>query len=101
MRIKEMQAQVELSFSGNEPPRHPPKSAPSFISNLLTIAGGQFGFIAIAAITEICFARLLGPAPRGLISLCLMSIAVGAMVGSLGSVVGVVVWTSKFRVDYF
>jgi len=95
-----MQAQVELSFSGNEPPCHPPKSAPSFISNLLTIAGGQFGCIAIAAITEICFARLLGPAPRGLISLCLMSIAVGAMVGSLGSEVVVVVWISKFRGDY-
>ena len=73
------------------------KSAASFISNLLTIAGGQFGCIAIAAIAEICFARLLGPAPRGLISLCLMAVAFGAMVGSLGSEAVVVVWISRFR----
>ena len=74
-----------------------PRTEPSFISNLLTIAGGQFGCIAIAAIAEICFARLLGPAPRGLISLSLMSIAFGAMVGSLGSEAVVVVWISRFR----
>src|SRR5208282_654850 len=74
-----------------------PKSPPSFISSLLTIAGGQFGCVAIAAIAEICFARLLGPAPRGLISLCLMAVSFGAMVGSLGSEATVVVWISRSR----
>ncbi len=73
------------------------KPVPTFVSNLFTIAGGQFGCIAIAAITELFFARLLGPAPRGLISLCMMAIAFGAMVGSLGSEATVVVWISKFR----
>jgi O-antigen/teichoic acid export membrane protein len=84
-----------LAYEGDSI-RHP-KSPPSFTSSLLTIAGGQFGCIAIAAIAEICFARLLGPAPRGLISLCLMAIAFGAMVGSLGSEATVVVWISRSR----
>lgn len=78
-------------------PQKPSQSTTGFISNLLTIAGGQFGCIAIAAIAETCFARLLGPAPRGLISLTLMAIAFGAMVGSLGSEAVVVVWISRFK----
>lgn len=99
MRIDGLQEQ--LGLHGKEPIHaHSSKSVPSFISSLLTIAGGQFGCIAIAAIAEICYARLLGPAPRGLISLCLMAIAFGAMVGSLGSEAVVVVWISKFRDDH-
>lgn len=86
---------IELGSEGGSSPH--PVSPPSFISSLLTIAGGQFGCIAIAAVAEICFARLLGPAPRGLISLCLMAVAFGAMVGSLGSEATVVVWISKSR----
>lgn len=92
------QEQLDLILPANKDGtiRHP-KSPPRFISSLLTIAGGQFGCIAIAAIAEICFARLLGPAPRGLISLCLMAVAFGAMVGSLGSESTVVVWISRSR----
>jgi len=74
-----------------------PRKTGSFLGNVVTIAGGQFGCIAIAALAEICYARLLGPAPRGLISLCLMASALGAMLGSLGSEAVVVVWSSKFR----
>jgi O-antigen/teichoic acid export membrane protein len=93
-------AQELLELSSLDNPAtgaNPPKSSPSFLSNLLTIAGGQFGCIAIAAIAEICFARLLGPAPRGLISLSLMAVAFGAMIGSLGSEATVVVWISRFK----
>jgi O-antigen/teichoic acid export membrane protein len=92
------QEQVDQILLGNEDgsTRHP-KSPPIFISALLTIAGGQLGCVAIAAIAEICFARLLGPAPRGLISLCLMAVAFGGMVGSLGSEATVVVWISRSR----
>lgn len=75
-------------------------SRPGFISSILTIAGGQLGCIALAALTELCFARMLGPAPRGLISLCMMSIAFGCMVGSLGSEATVVVWISRFRENH-
>lgn len=72
-------------------------SPPSFLSSLLAIAGGQLGCMVLAALAELCFARLLGPAPRGLVSLCLMSIAFGALIGSLGSEATVVVWISRFR----
>jgi stage V sporulation protein B len=72
-------------------------SPPNFISSILAIAGGQLGCAAIAAIAELCFARLLGPNFRGLVSLCLMSIAFGALVGSLGSEATVVVWISRFK----
>jgi O-antigen/teichoic acid export membrane protein len=73
------------------------KTPPSFISSLVTIAGGQLGCTAVAALAELSFARLLGPASRGLVSLCLMSIAFGALIGSLGSEATVVVWISRFR----
>lgn len=92
------QALLELSSSDREVPQTgAPGKTTSFVHNLLTIAGGQFGCIAIAALAEVCYARLLGPAPRGLISLCLMATALGSMVGSLGSEAVVVVWISKFR----
>jgi stage V sporulation protein B len=95
------QEQLELILIANEGASFSrPKSSTSFVSSLLAIAGGQFGCIAIAAIAEICFARLLGPAPRGLISLCLMAVAFGAMVGSLGSEATVVVWISRFRAHH-
>src|SRR5215472_14947833 len=73
------------------------RSSPRFISSLLTIAGGQLGCAAVAALAELCFARLLGPAPRGLISLCLMAVAFGALLGSLGSEATVVLWISKSK----
>jgi len=81
-------------------PKNYPDSLLSFFNNLLTIAGGQFGCIAIAALAELCFARLLGPAPRGVISLCVMSVAFGCMIGSLGSEATVVVWISKFKENH-
>lgn len=96
MRSDGVQEQMELTLTEAGSAVFP-KTEPSFISNLLAIAGGQLGCIAFAAIAEICYARLLGPAPRGLISLSLMSIAFGAMVGSLGSEAVVVVWISRFR----
>jgi stage V sporulation protein B len=89
--------QLQLGLLGTQVgSRQVARNTSSFISSLLAITGGQLGCIAIAAIAEICFARLLGPAARGLISLSLMSIGLGAMVGSLGSEAVVVVWISKF-----
>ena len=69
-------------------------SRPRFISSLFAIASGQLGCVAVAALAELSFARLLGPAPRGLISLSLMSIAFGSLIGSLGSEATIVVWIS-------
>ena len=77
--------------------RHKGPSPPSFVSSVLTIAGGQAGCAVIAALAELSFARLLGPAPQGLISLCLMSIGFGTLVGSLGSEATAILWISRSK----
>lgn len=68
-----------------------------FLANIATILGGQFGTIAIAALTEVCVARLLGPAPRGQISVCTMAIWFGAVLGGLGGDAPIVIWAAGFR----
>lgn len=70
---------------------------PAFAASLLAILGGQAACAAIALLTEICYARFLGPAPRGLISLCLMSIAFGTLLGGLGGEGTIVFWSSRTR----
>lgn len=68
---------------------------PTFLASIVAIAGGQLGCLVLAGIAEIFYARLLGPEQRGLISLCLMSVAFGSLVGSLGSEATIVVWSSR------
>ena len=85
----ETQAAVQSTAKKSSPPR--------FVSSLVSIAGGQLGCVILAALTEVCYARWLGPAPRGLISLCLMSIAFGSLIGSLGSEATIIVWSSRAK----
>ena len=70
---------------------------PSFVSSLVAIACGQLATIVVASLNQLCIARLLGPAPQGLISLCLMSVAFGSVVGSIGSEATIIVWISKSK----
>src|SRR5271168_5282675 len=71
------------------------KSPPaSFLSNLTTVFTGQAACAIIALIIEICFARMLGPAGRGQISLCMMAIAFGYLLGGLGGDIPIVVWAA-------
>jgi O-antigen/teichoic acid export membrane protein len=65
-----------------------------FVSNLAAVLGGQVGGILVALLAEICFARLLGPAPRGLISLCTMAIWFAALLGGLGAEIPIVIWAA-------
>jgi len=64
----------------------------SFLVNVGTVLGGQAANISVALLLEICYARLLGPGPRGQISLCLMTIAFGALLGGLGADIPIVIW---------
>ena len=48
----------------------------------------------IALVSEVCYARLLGPASRGLISLSLMSVAFGTLVAGLGGEGTIIFWSS-------
>jgi stage V sporulation protein B len=91
---QEIGAIVSEAASASKPSA---KVRPSFVSSLFFIAGGQVATVALAALTEFCIARLLGPAQQGRISLCLMSIVFGAVIGSIGSEATVVVWISQAK----
>lgn len=69
----------------------------SFAVSVLTILLGQAAAGAFALVTEISYARVLGPAARGLVSLCLMSITFGALVGGAGGESSIVYWSSRER----
>jgi O-antigen/teichoic acid export membrane protein len=69
----------------------------SFISSMLSILGGQAACAAIALVTEICYARLLGPAGRGQISLCLMAIAFGVLLGGVGGEGTIILWRADSK----
>lgn len=72
-------------------------SRPSFASSLAAILGGQAACSVIALLTEISYARILGPASRGIISLCLMSVYFGALLGGLGGEGTIVLWSSRSK----
>jgi O-antigen/teichoic acid export membrane protein len=74
---------------------------PSFLANLSNVLGGQFVCAALAVVTEICYSRLLGPAIRGQISLCMMSIGLGVLIGGLGGDVPIAIWASAGKKRFF
>ena len=65
-----------------------------FLASIATILGGQLATIALAMLFEVCVARLLGPTARGQISICLMAIWFGAVLGGLGGDVPIVIWAA-------
>lgn len=71
------------------------KLRPRFIENLATVLGGQLACGVIALVIEICYARLIGPAGRGQISLCMMVIAIGNTLGGLGGEVPIMIWAAE------
>lgn len=68
-----------------------------FLSNLASLLMGQAGCALLSIAAEICYARLLGPVGRGQISLCMMAITFGALLGGLGGEIPIVVWTADSR----
>lgn len=70
---------------------------PAFSASLLAIFTGQIASGTVALVTEVLYARLLGPDARGMIGLALMSIAFGTLVGGLGGEGSIVYWASRFK----
>lgn len=66
----------------------------SFIANVAAVLGGQVACALLALVTEICYARLLGPEGRGQISLCLMAIAFGVLIGGMGGEGAIILWSA-------
>jgi O-antigen/teichoic acid export membrane protein len=63
-----------------------------YLTNVGAVLSGQAANIVAALLLEICYARILGPGPRGQISLCMMTIAFGALLAGLGGDIPVVIW---------
>jgi O-antigen/teichoic acid export membrane protein len=66
-----------------------------FAGNVRTILGGQIASILVALLTEISFARLLGPEARGQVSLSTIAIAFGVLLGGLGGDIPIVIWSAE------
>ncbi len=69
----------------------------SFISSVATVVGGQVACAILGLATEICYAHLLGPEGRGQISLCLMAIGFGVLVGGMGGEGTIILWSADSR----
>src|SRR5215813_14846478 len=71
--------------------------APRFFENLATVLTGQIACAGLALLVEICYDRLLGPEGRGQISLALMAVTLGVLVGGLGGEIPITVWAAEVR----
>lgn len=72
-------------------------SAPRFVSSFATVLGGQIACAVAALGIEVCYARLIGPAGRGQIGLCMMVIAIGMAGAGLGGEVPIMIWAANQR----
>lgn len=70
---------------------------PGFLSNLTAVLGGQLACAIVAVLVQVCYARLLGPAGRGQLSLCFMVTAFGVLMGGLGAEYPLTIWTAGSR----
>jgi O-antigen/teichoic acid export membrane protein len=75
------------------------KTRTSFLSSVATVLSGQVGCAALGLVMEIFYARLLGPAGRGEISICMMMIGMGILVGGLGGEAPIVIWTADSKMQ--
>ncbi|HUN62716.1 MAG TPA: polysaccharide biosynthesis C-terminal domain-containing protein [Candidatus Sulfotelmatobacter sp.] len=66
----------------------------SFLAGLTAILGGQAANVLLAFLSEVCVARILGPGPRGQISVATMAIWFGAVLGGLGGEIPIVIWAA-------
>src|SRR5262249_39094813 len=72
----------------------PVQPTQAFSANTAAVFGAQIGRVLLAALLEVVYARLLGPAGRGQIGLCLMVNGVGVLVGGLGGEVPIMLWAA-------
>src|SRR5271163_1953420 len=65
-----------------------------FIVSIATLLSAQVGRAGISLLLEVVYARLLGPAGRGQMSLCMMIIGCGVLVGGLGAEIPIMLWSA-------
>src|SRR6267143_4436123 len=67
---------------------------PTFLSNCIIILASQGAGLLLTIVLEVCYARLLGPAGRGLLNLALLAISLASLVGGLGGEIPIILWTA-------
>lgn len=68
-----------------------------FVPNTLIILAAQSGRNIVGVFLEICYARLLGPAGRGQLTLSLMVLSLASLMGGLGGQVPIILWKANKR----
>src|SRR5262249_58041616 len=63
------------------------RARPRFLENLAAVLTGQIACAGLALLVEVCYDRLLGPEGRGQISVALMAVTLGVLVGGLGGAI--------------
>jgi O-antigen/teichoic acid export membrane protein len=77
-----------LSGTGN------PNGRPSFLSNCTIALASQIGGTLLTIVLEVSYARLLGPAGRGILSLLMNTISFAGLIGGLGGEIPIILWTA-------
>ena len=80
--------EVSPAAESNKGPRN------SFIVNTATVLGAQVARAATSLLLEVVYARFLGPSGRGQLSLCLMVLGCGGLIGSLGGEIPIMLWSA-------
>src|SRR5215469_16808000 len=65
-----------------------------FIADTATILSAQVGRAFSTLLLEVIYARFLGPAGRGQLSLCMMVLGCGVLVGGLGGEIPILLWSA-------
>ena len=65
-----------------------------FIINTATILSAQIVRALSSLLLEVVYARFLGPSGRGQISLCMMVLGCGVLVGGLGGEIPILLWSA-------
>ena len=65
-----------------------------FIVSIATLLSAQVARAVISLLLEVVYARLLGPTGRGQLSLCLMVLGCGVLVGGLGGEIPIMLWAA-------
>jgi O-antigen/teichoic acid export membrane protein len=92
MRIDRALCSLGSSSTSRVLEQKPKPVAASFVSNVAAVTGGQVACAVLGLVSEICYARFLGPQGRGQISLCLMLIVFGVLVAGMGGEGTIILW---------
>jgi len=71
-----------------------PEQQNRFVVSIVTVLGAQIGRALISLLLEVIYARLLGPAGRGQLSLSMMVFSCGILVGGMGGEIPIMIWSA-------